>query len=247
MISRWLFVILVAAATFIGRAAEVDSLLVDSTSCGQHRFQAKSLIVPGAMMGLGALTLIDHEGGVNKWVADGIHGGDFKMEDYTRFVPTAAYLTLGSIGVKGKHGFRDRAMVALTSHAAMALLSYGLKYSIKAARPDGGKHSFPSGHVALAFTGAELTRIEYGNGWGAAAYAVATSVAVLRLYNDRHYFGDVLTGAGIGILSAHIGYWLLPLEQRWFHLQPHCGLTLAAMPAYDPFARATTLTIVATF
>ena len=247
MMRRLLVVFLAAVSAMSALAVEADSVSVDASTCMQHRFTAKQLIAPGAMICLGAFMLIDHEEGVNEWVSDAIHGGDFKMEDYTRFVPSVAYLTLGSLGVKGKHNFRDRALVTLTSHAAMALLSYGMKYTVHARRPDGGEHSFPSGHVALAFTGAELTRIEYGNAWGAAAYAVATSVAVLRLYNDRHYFGDVLAGAGIGILSAHIGYWLLPLEQRWFHLNPDCGITVAAMPAYDPIARAPSVSFVARF
>ncbi len=247
MMRRLLVVFLVAASAMSALAVEADSVSVDASTCMQHRFTAKQLIVPGAMIGLGAFMLIDHEGGVNGWISDGIHGGDFKMEDYTRFVPSAAYLTLGCMGVRSRHGFRDRALVTLTSHAAMALLGYGLKYTVHARRPDGGDHSFPSGHVALAFTGAELTRIEYGNAWGAAAYAVATSVAVLRLYNDRHYFGDVLAGAGIGILSAHIGYWLLPYEQRWFRLPTHCRTTVAALPTYDPIARAPALTLVARF
>ena len=247
MMSRLLTVIVFVGLFLSATAADADSLAIDTVACPQHRFEAKQLIVPGAMLGLGALTLIDHEGGVNGWISDGIHGGDFKMEDYTRFVPSAAYLTLGCLGVRSRHGFRDRALVTLTSHAAMALLGYGLKYTVHARRPDGGDHSFPSGHVALAFTGAELTRIEYGNAWGAAAYAVATSVAVLRLYNDRHYFGDVLAGAGIGILSAHIGYWLLPYEQRWFRLPPRCRATVAALPTYDPVTRAPALTLVARF
>ncbi|MDE6694481.1 MAG: phosphatase PAP2 family protein, partial [Bacteroidales bacterium] len=48
-------------------------------------------------------------------------------------------------------------------------------------------------------------------------YTVATSVAFLRMYNNRHWLNDVIAGAGIGILSARIGYWMLPLYQRWFH------------------------------
>ena len=64
--------------------------------------------------------------------------------------------------------------------------------------------------------GAELMREEYGNAWGAGAYVIAGGVAFLRMYNDRHWLNDVIAGAGVGILAARIGYWLLPLERKLF-------------------------------
>ena len=36
------------------------------------------------------------------------------------------------------------------------------------------------------------------------------------MYNGAHWFSDVLAGAGIGILSAHIGSWLLDPAKRMF-------------------------------
>lgn len=36
------------------------------------------------------------------------------------------------------------------------------------------------------------------------------------VYNGRHWVNDVLAGAGIGILSARIGYWMLPVYRRLF-------------------------------
>ena len=70
----------------------------------------------------------------------------------------------------------------------------------------------------MAFTGAELVRREYGGWWGVGAYALATTTALMRVYNGRHWTSDLLGGAAIGILSADIGYWLLPLERRLFRL-----------------------------
>jgi len=61
-------------------------------------------------------------------------------------------------------------------------------------------------------------RIEYGMGYGSAAYAVATSVAFLRVYNKKHWVGDVMAGAGVGILCAHAGYWMLPVWKRLFRI-----------------------------
>ena len=94
-------------------------------------------------------------------------------------------------------------------------------------------YSFPSGHTATAFTGAELVRSEYGLGIGIAAYGVAAGVALLRLYNERHWVGDVLFGAGIGILSARIGYWMLPLWQKWLKIPSCRGIQATAIPLYQ--------------
>ena len=79
-------------------------------------------------------------------------------------------------------------------------------------------YSFPSGHTATAFMGAELVRLEYGIWWGLAAYSVAGATAFLRVWNNWHWTSDVIAGAGIGILSANAAYWLLPLERKLFRM-----------------------------
>jgi membrane-associated phospholipid phosphatase len=43
-----------------------------------------------------------------------------------------------------------------------------------------------------------------------AGYAVAAGTGFFRMYNNRHWFTDILAGAGIGILSAKASYWLFP-------------------------------------
>lgn len=78
-----------------------------------------------------------------------------------------------------------------------------LKYTVNETRPDGGSHSFPSGHTSLAFTGAEFIRKEYGWGWGTPAYLAAGFVGWSRVEARRHYTRDVLAGAAIGILANH--------------------------------------------
>jgi len=78
-----------------------------------------------------------------------------------------------------------------------------LKYTVNETRPDGGTHSFPSGHTSLAFTGAEFIRKEYGWGWGTPAYLAAGFVGWSRVESKRHYTRDVLAGAAIGILANH--------------------------------------------
>lgn len=83
------------------------------------------------------------------------------------------------------------------------LLTQGLKYVVDETRPNGGRHSFPSGHTSFAFAGAEFIRKEYGWGWGIPAYATAGFVGWSRVESHQHYARDVLAGAAIGILVNH--------------------------------------------
>jgi hypothetical protein len=78
-----------------------------------------------------------------------------------------------------------------------------LKLAVNAERPDGGKHSFPSGHTSMAFVGAEFIRKELGWAWGAPAWLAASFVGWSRIESKRHYTHDVLAGAAIGVLANH--------------------------------------------
>ena len=75
-------------------------------------------------------------------------------------------------------------------------------------------YSFPSGHTATAFMTATMLNKEYGHKspWiGIGAYSVATATGLMRMANNKHWLSDVLTGAGIGILSTELGYYLADL------------------------------------
>ena len=136
------------------------------------------------------------------------------------------------MGVKSRHGFKERVAVEITAYITMATLTGIGKYSFREKRPDSkARNSFPSGHTATAFTAAELIREEYGLYVGIGAYAVATGVAFLRLYNGRHWLNDVIAGAGVGILSARIAYRMLPLYRRCFWDKSSSGIIIS--PAYE--------------
>jgi hypothetical protein len=83
------------------------------------------------------------------------------------------------------------------------VLTQGLKYAFNETRPNGGTHSFPSGHTSIAFMGAEFIRKEYGWLWGIPAYLGAGYVGWSRVESREHYTRDVLAGAAIGILVNH--------------------------------------------
>lgn len=223
----------------------------DSIGIPKSKFQLKQLILPTTLVAVGSLGVCN--GGfhkLNNSIRDGvadIRGNHyFRADDYIQYLPVASYLGLGAIGIKCKHSFKERFAAGITAYMAMGIIVNTTKYAVREKRPDSNaRNSFPSGHTATVFMGAELIRREYGIGISIGAYAVATSVAFLRIYNDRHWFNDVIAGAGIGILSAEIGYWLLPFYQKWFHW--YKSTTIIAMPSYDIQSRSLGIGFVASF
>ena len=141
-----------------------------------------------------------------------------RVDDYIQYLATPTFLTLGFVpGVQARHNFRDRLLLGATSYALMGVMVNATKYTVKSLRPDASaRNSFPSGHTATAVMGAELVRSEYGNWAGLGAYAVAATVGVLRMYNNRHWINDVLGGAACGFASVRLGLLLLPLEKKLF-------------------------------
>lgn len=89
------------------------------------------------------------------------------------------------------------------SFARMEVTTYGLKYAIDEKRPNGKGQSFPSGHSAAAFMGAEFIRKNYGNGWGVPTYLLAGWVGYTRVESHNHYWHDVAGGALVGIASNY--------------------------------------------
>ena len=161
------------------------------------------------------------------------------------YVPMAAAVGLDFCGVEATHPLRERIAVTATSCAALVAVTGGLKLTVCEKRPDGSDYrSFPSGHTAIAFAGAELVRSEYGWQWGLGAYAIATGVGALRITGDHHYMHDVLAGAAIGVLSTRLAYWVLPFERKLFGWEQN-RIALSALPAYDHSTHTVGLTFQA--
>ena len=155
------------------------------------------------------------------------------IDNYLQYIPTVAAVGLDYCGVEARHPLHERIAVTATSYVALTTIAGALKLSIREQRPNGSNYSsFPSGHAACAFAGAELVRSEYGWQWGIGAYAVAAGVGILRVTDAHHYAHDVLAGAAVGILSARLAYWALPWERKLFSWEEK-DFAVSAVPTYD--------------
>ena len=243
MKARYIIFILIAVVQIFSPIMQASENHDSITTHSKCRFDAKQLIVPGALFAVGATTLFaptmkDLDLSINHAVND-LRGQNHRigLDEYLRFAPIVTNYALHFSGIQSGFNTKDQLLLTATSFISMYALTQGLKHTIHKTRPDGSdSHSFPSGHVATAFLGAEQLRTNYGAWWGLAGYTMATSTAVLRLYNNRHWFGDVIGAAGIGIISARIGYWLLPWEKKLLGLDRHTsGTSFVALPTYDNF------------
>ena len=219
-------------------------------------FRVRQLVAPGLLMGSGTLIhCFGHDAidvPVNRWVQEKWRGDGpgYGFDNYIQYVPLVMELGLGLVGVPAEHGLADRVIETALGCIALGTISWTMKEVIDSPRPNGvDGRSFPSGHSDWVFFGAEMVRLEYGWGWGAGAYAIATTVAVMRNYNNWHWLSDVLMGAGLGIITADAGRWLLEPTKRllglrtgpWGNGRP--AVTTALAPSIDPLSG----TLCATF
>lgn len=246
-----LMALLMTFVAFFAHAEEGDNIfhnwapaqnLSDSTQVKAYRFNPKQLILPGSLIAVGTFGIS------NGWMRKmqqkldkgltATHGSHrFRADNYLQLLPMAAYLGMGYLGLPSRHNIKGRLLAGVTASVVTLAITEPLKHWVKEERPDkSDRYSFPSGHTAISFMGAELIRLEYDNEAAAfGAYIVAAGTGLLRLYNRRHWASDLMAGAGIGILSARIAYWMLPVYDRLFSKRDS-KKAFALMPGYSPYA-----------
>lgn len=194
----------------------------------------KASIAPTLLIGY-SLTVMNDNGLYSDFEArediqDWTDGDRYGIDDYLIFSPFLEIGLLNLAQIKCKNDLINLSLLIVKSEAIMATLVFSTKAITNRARPDvyyslqdddptndlESNGSFPSGHTAHAFLAATIVHNEYKDKhpiYGVAAYALATSVAAFRMINDRHWQSDVIAGAGVGILSAHLAY--LTHKFRW--------------------------------
>lgn len=223
------FILFLSVLMVQGQSVSVDStnlkalgqsVSLDSTKNKKpNAFNYKSLIIPTVLIGYGVIgqespTLRDF----NHRTKNEFREHDDRktnIDDFSQYSPFVSVYALNALGVQGKHNFKDRTIILGTAYLLMGGSVNILKKTTRVTRPDGSSTtSFPSGHTATAFMGAEFLYQEYKDisvWYGVAGYVVATGTGLFRLHNEKHWLTDIATGAGIGILSTKIAYWLHPI------------------------------------
>lgn len=214
---KFLLISLLGITIVSAQTTVTDSLTVQD-SVQNIKFKYKQLIIPAALISYGFIGLESHPiQNINTKIRDEVKEDidqKITIDDFSQYAPAASVYALNAMGIKGKNRFKDRTIIMATSYAIMASSVFALKSITKIERPDGTtNNSFPSGHTANAFAGAEFLWQEYKDTsvwYGIAGYAVAAGTGAFRIVNNRHWLTDVAAGAGIGILSTKIAYWLYP-------------------------------------
>lgn len=146
-------------------------------------------------------------------------GSGFQVEDIIRFTPYGVIAGLNIAGCEGRYNLSRLSATTGISNVILCGSVMALKKTVRESRPDGTSgNSFPSGHSAVAFAAATILHHEYGTTlspwYSVGGYTAAVATAFLRLPHRRHFAHDVMVGAGIGVLSAEIGYMVSSLLFR---------------------------------
>ena len=204
-------------------------------------FHFKKLIIPATFLGYGLIGIeSDQLKLFNTQLRDEVKEDideKITIDDFSQYAPAVSVYALNAFGIEGKSNLRDRSVILATSYILFSSSVLGLKSLTHIERPDGSSNnSFPSGHTATAFAGAEFLWQEYKDKsiwYGVAGYAVATGTGLFRIYNNRHWLTDVVAGAGIGILSTKIAYWMNPYITRNLFRNKEIKATSFIAPSYD--------------
>lgn len=203
-----------------------------------YKFKAKDLIAPGVLLTVGGIGLTHWwKKHINEPVKDALWGDRHKtvpIDNYLLWVPAAAGYGMNLFGFKGRHDVADATIIFATAYILLEASTFAIKIPVHSPRPNlKNNNSFPSGHTAIAFCGAELLRREYWHvsPWiGIGGYAVAACTGFMRLYNNAHWLNDVIAGAGLGILCAEAAYWLYPVITKAF-FKKRCKANIYLAPS----------------
>ena len=182
--------------------------------------KSSSYIAPSALLGLGLLAN-NYKGlqTINLKIRETVlsqedPGKYMKIDDRLQYAPAQAVFVLNAVGLKSRSNFADRVLLYGLSHYISKITVDNLKGVTNRLRPDGSdRRSFPSGHTATAFAAAEFMRLEYRDAspiYSIAAYTAAATTGALRVQHNKHWFTDVIAGAGVGILSTNLAYTIYP-------------------------------------
>jgi undecaprenyl-diphosphatase len=125
------------------------------------------------------------------------------------------------LAVSGRRTFTDAVKLSAALGVESLLVNWGVKSLFRRVRPVPNTprpynlrrpltSSFPSGHASAAFTAASILS-ERSASWPV-YYALATAVAVSRVYVKIHHASDVVGGAATGVVLGRIARRVVPRD-----------------------------------
>ncbi len=209
--AAFLITVLMIIFSGVGFSQDSSELLINTPT----KIKATTFIIPAGFIGYGVLALHNHSlltlnTKIQRHVLPGNLANKNHVDNYLQFAPGVIALGMNGAGIKGAHSLKDASIIYLFSNVVLNAIVIPTKHFSHELRPDGSAYSsFPSGHTTEAFASAEFLRMEYRNispliGW--AGYAMAGMTGYLRMYNNKHWFSDVVAGAGVGIASTKLAY-----------------------------------------
>ena len=224
----------------LGDTLKKDLLTAPDTVQHLHSKTA-ALIPPAALVGYGIISFAVHPiRRIDYYVNSGFdkyyprYPG--KIENYFQYGSVAAVYGLNLFGDLGKNRFADRTALLGLSAGIMGVSTFTIKKVSHRLRPNKANYySFPSGHTANAFMGAEFLAQEYSQKspwYGVAGYSLAITTGILRMYHRDHWFSDVVAGAGFGILSTKAAYLIYPYLRNELTHTDKKGRHSMVMPTY---------------
>ncbi len=190
--------------------AQSDSSLV----LRRNKVKAKDFILPSSLCLTGILV---KQTNFPIYLRDKVQNSSLRthtsIDDYTRYIPVVEMYISDIFYKKSKNEVFHQTKNYILARLLTSFTTNRIKDWTQVTRPDGTERSFPSGHTSYAFTGATALYLEYRDKDKLLAYsgfAFATATGFMRITNNRHWVSDVITGAGVGMISTTLVWYLNP-------------------------------------
>ena len=194
----------------------------NDTITSNKKLSYKHFIIPTTLIASGSLLLGSRLNTDLQEKSRVVVGENFNSaaDDVFPLLPIVQIYTGKYLGFQPENTVLHQSIDIVVANSLTLGIITATKYLVKEERPDQSDNlSFPSGHTAIAFTNAALLFHQYqeSNFWYASSgFLFATATGVFRMANNRHYASDVLTGAGIGLVSGILVSYYNPFQSIRF-------------------------------
>jgi len=234
-------IIIYSICLFGGQFAHAqDSLDVYiASSQKETNLPLKKMIIPAGLIVTGAVLKIPAVENSLQNSAGRLFGRNFnnKTDDYIQYVPLAGLFSGRLLWFQTEHSYAEIGTNMALSAFITGSITLAAKKGFAAERPDGSaKNAYPSGHSALSFSLATMQFLEYKNSniyYASSGFLFASATAVMRVANNRHWTGDVFTGAGIGMAASIFTYYWNPLSKMNLMRASSKKVSLTGFPMVD--------------